>query len=385
MTLSISSAFDSGNIEVRQIDDPDNIRLAVVRDAQSDFLQWFHFRLAGARGRRCKLAIENASQTTYPDGWKDYDVVASYDRQHWFRIKSSYDGNALSWTLTPEQDAIYFAYFAPYSLERHYDLVARVGLCSGVRSEALGLTIDGRALDCLHFEQTAEKSQPDRAQVWAIARQHPGESMAQWWMEGWLERLIDPNDACARALRSLADLHVVPNMNPDGTARGHLRCNAVGANLNREWAEPSLQRSPEVHLVKQSMNRTGVNLSLDVHGDEALPYNFIAGTEGVESWNEQRDQQLRAFKHTLASLNPDFQYAHGYPRNRPGAANLSFCSNQIAHTFGCLAVTLEMPFKDTADSPQPLVGWSPERCKKLGASFVEASYLALTGKLLAAP
>ena len=35
-------------------------------------------------------------------------------------------------------------------------------------------------------------------------------------------------------------------MNPDGTWRGHLRTNAVGANLNREWANPSRETSPEV-------------------------------------------------------------------------------------------------------------------------------------------
>lgn len=39
----------------------------------------------------------------------------------------------------------------------------------------------------------------------------------------------------------------------DGSARGHLRTNASGANLNREWAStadyeaPTLERSPEVH------------------------------------------------------------------------------------------------------------------------------------------
>lgn len=38
----------------------------------------------------------------------------------------------------------------------------------------------------------------------------------------------------------------MPNVNPDGSIRGHLRTNAVGANLNREWKEPSIERSPEV-------------------------------------------------------------------------------------------------------------------------------------------
>ena len=37
----------------------------------------------------------------------------------------------------------------------------------------------------------------------------------------------------------------VPNMNPDGSWRGHLRTNASGANLNREWADPTPHASPE--------------------------------------------------------------------------------------------------------------------------------------------
>jgi murein tripeptide amidase MpaA len=27
--------------------------------------------------------------------------------------------------------------------------------------------------------------------VWIIGRQHPGESMASWWMEGFVRRLLD--------------------------------------------------------------------------------------------------------------------------------------------------------------------------------------------------
>ena len=34
---------------------------------------------------------------------------------------------------------------------------------------------------------------------------------------------------------------------------------------------------------------------------------------------------------------------------------------QVGEEFGCLAMTLEMPFKDTVDTPDPVKGWSPER------------------------
>ncbi|MEE9322762.1 MAG: M14-type cytosolic carboxypeptidase [Granulosicoccus sp.] len=404
MPLQISCHFDSGNIQVLSIDRPGNIRLAIKKDASSEFLQWFHFRLSGARGQSCTLNIVNAGETSYPAGWQNFDVVTSHDRQLWYRTPATFDGKTLSWSLTPEHDALWFAYFAPFSLEQHSNLIAATANCEGVKLERLGQTLDGRDFDCLHFaavgdsdargdgsnpsSETAENkpstARSSRLQLWAIGRQHPGESMASWWMEGWLQRLADTSDAVSVALRAIADIHVVPNMNPDGSVRGHLRTNAAGINLNREWAEPSMQSSPEVFLVRQRMLDTGVDLNFDVHGDEALPYNFIAGTEGIANWNEIRNAELIAFKHTLAALNPDFQYAKGYPINRSGAANLSYCSNQIAHRFGCLAVTLEMPFKDTADTPHPDVGWSPERCRKLGASCVEAAWLALTKRMLTA-
>lgn len=385
MTPCINTAFDSGNIEVRART-ADEIRLAIRPDANSDFLQWFHFRLDGRRDRPTRLVIENASETTYPAGWDSYDVVTSVDLEHWYRTPSAYTDGELCWTVAPGADPLWFAYFAPYSLERHDRLIAGAARADGVSLERLGNTVDGRSIDCLHFQSVSKDTTrtAPRRQLWAIARQHPGESMAAWWMEGWLERLLDADDATARALRSVADIHVVPNMNPDGTARGHLRTNACGTNLNREWAEPSLERSPEVYHVRRRMQETGVDLALDVHGDEALPYNFIAGTEGVSGWNEARDAELVAFKATLAALNPDFQTRHGYPRNRPGMANLTFASNHIADAFGCLAMTLEMPFKDTADTPRPDVGWSPERSARLGRSFVDAIYLTLTNRLLPA-
>jgi murein tripeptide amidase MpaA len=34
----------------------------------------------------------------------------------------------------------------------------------------------------------------------------------------------------------LPSLSFYPNMCPDGSVRGYLRTNSVGANLNREWA-----------------------------------------------------------------------------------------------------------------------------------------------------
>ena len=209
---------------------------------------------------------------------------------------------------------------------------------------------------------------PEKRTIWVTARQHPGETMAEWWMEGFLNRLLDPISADAKHLLEYAVFHVVPNMNPDGSARGHLRTNAAGVNLNREWHEPSLESSPEVYFVLNKMIETGCDLALDVHGDEALPYNFIAGTEGIPSWSDRLEDLLERFKSSyMKSSNGVFQTQYGYPRNSPGKANLTICSNALAERFECLAMTLEMPFKDDANHPDKQFGWSPERAKQLGA------------------
>ena len=367
--LVISSHFDSGNIECLSCDDPDNIRLNIVFDAGRQFYQWFYFRLTGSRGQKYTLHIENAASSSYPDGWKDYRVVASFDQSDWFRTATDYQDGVLSFTITAESDVVWFAYFAPYTLHQHNKLISRCALDSRVCVQVPGQTLDGRDIELL---QIGDAGKP--LKIWTIARQHPGESMAEWWMEGYLERLLDTDDSVSNSLLREAVFYVVPNMNPDGTYRGHIRTNAIGTNLNREWNKASIEKSPEVYYVLQKMQETGVSFNLDIHGDEALPYNFLAGTEGIRSWSPQRKALQELFKKNLMAINPDFQTTVGYPISAPDSANYGICSSFIAESFGCPAMTLEMPFKDTTDTSDQRYGWSDVRSAKLGSSCVDAIY-----------
>lgn len=373
MTIAISANFDSGNIEVLSIRGPHEIELAIRKDAQSDFYQWFHFRLTGAAGTPCTLRIVNCAGAAYPDGWPGYQARVSEDRQNWTQAETSYAGGVLTIRFTPRTNSAWFAYFAPYSMERHTDLVARMANRPGVSVSVLGQTLDGQDLDLLTVRAPdSHVSDKEKLAVWMIARQHPGESMAEWWMEGMLERLTDPADPVATRLKERACFYVVPNMNPDGSRRGHLRTNAAGINLNREWHEPSLDKSPEVYHVLAHMVHVGCDVCLDVHGDEALPHNFIAGFEGVAAASHHQFALLERYKAALARLSPDFQTRVGYPPAAPGKANMSMSTNALAGRFGALAMTLEMPFKDVAENPDPAHGWSPERAKHLGRACLDA-------------
>ena len=67
---------------------------------------------------------------------------------------------------------------------------------------------------------------------------------------------------------------------------------------------------------------------------------------------------------------PDFQNTHKYPLDKFGEANMTLASNAIAERFGCLSLTIEMPFKDNADMPDKRYGWSAQRSKLFGASVL---------------
>ncbi|MCM8732201.1 M14-type cytosolic carboxypeptidase [Hephaestia sp. GCM10023244] len=361
MTIQITSAFDGGNIRVLSIKNG-IADLEIAHDRQSDFYQWFHFRVAG--GEAATFRITNAGGSAYPDGWPGYKVRASTDRTTWRQIETHYDNGVLEWRWPGGAALVWFAYFAPYTLERHNQLIADYAARAGFVHRELGTSLDGRSIDYL-----TTGSGPKR--VWLYARQHPGESMAEWWMEGALERLADTDDAATKALLATYTFHLVPNMNPDGSYRGHLRTNAAGINLNREWHAPSAEKSPEVLAVRNAMDETGVDVAIDVHGDEAIPANFVAGFEGIPSWSDAQGAKFYRFADALAAHTPDFQTAIGYPKSPPGKANLSMSTNQVAERFGAVAMTLEMPFKDHDANADPAFGWSAERSKRLAHACLE--------------
>ncbi|WP_174875615.1 M14 family metallopeptidase [Vogesella oryzae] len=368
--MKISSNFDAGSIEVVSATRFDDIQLRIRKDNASDFAQWFYFRLQGAAYETCKLRFLNLNETAYPNSWDGYQAVASYDRVNWFRVPTYVDGNELVIEHAPLAGSIYYAYFEPYSHEQHLNLIGMAqssGLC---QVSDLGSTVQGRDINLLTIGHEVESD----LKVWITARQHPGETMAEWFVEGLITRLLDTQDPTSRALLDRATFYIVPNMNPDGSVLGNLRTNAAGANLNREWLTPSEETSPEVFHVRNKMLETGVDLFLDIHGDETIPYIFVAGTEGVPSYDERIARLEDKFKHLLRLSSPDFQDEFGYDKDAAGAANMSMATAWVGEQFKCLAYTLEMPFKDNDNLPDDDYGWNGQRSLRLGEATVSAIY-----------
>ncbi len=369
MSIIVNHKFDGGSIEIIDIKNPKNLQFKIRQDTNSAFAQWFYFQLNNVLDKDLTINIGDLSKTAYIDGWKNYSICASYDNQYWFRIKTKIVADKLVFNIKPDFNSIYFAYFEPYSLIRHQNLIAEVNASGMATHQILGCTHEGRAIDLLTFGDVADSS---KKRIWFIARQHPGETMAQWFMEGVIHRLMEEADPVSKKLLSEYVFLLIPNMNPDGSFNGNLRTNFLGVNLNREWLKPSIEKSPEVYYTIQKMIATGVDMFFDIHGDEAIPYIFTAGCEENPSFSAKQKKLAQLFQEALLSVTPDYQTKHGYVRGHFNTELASIATSYVGDKFDCLAFTLEMPFKDNDNNPDEEHGWDGKRSHIFGQSFLTA-------------
>ncbi|MBD1555126.1 M14 family metallopeptidase [Pseudomonas typographi] len=365
MAVTIGAEFDSGNIQVLDATDPGAIRLAIRPDRQSGHFQWFHFEATGlVPGQPYHFRLENAGRSSYNRAWAGYNAVASEDGEQWFRVPSQFDGQALSFSLHAPGPRLRVAYFEPYSRERHARLIGRA-LTGGLQCIARGRSGEGRDIELLQAGDGAAH----KRKLWLIAQQHPGEHMAEWFMEGAIDYLLSGAPALQGLLKH-ANLYLIPNMNPDGAFHGHLRTNSFGQDLNRAWQQQAPMQAPEAHFAFEQMQAIGVDAFIDVHGDEEIPHVFTAACEGNPGYTPRIARLEQQFRDLLCAQTPDFQQTRGYPRSAPGRANMALACNAVGQRFDCLSLTLEMPFKDHDDNPAPATGWNGQRSAQLGKAVL---------------
>ncbi len=370
--MRIATNFESGRVRVVDASDPGDVTLEVLGDRSADFRQWFAFAARDVEGASLRFRLTNAGTCTYAGGFEDYAVLASYDRDTWFRVPTEYDGETLSFVHEAEAPVVTYAYYAPYLERRLAKVLRRVAQHPAASIDEVAKSVRGRGLARVVFRSMSD----DPLRLWITAQQHPGETMAGWFAEGLLARLASDPDIAERIL-SRAEVHVVPRMNPDGAALGHHRTNAAGTDLNRAWLEPTREASPEVLGVREAMRERGVDFFLDVHGEEQVPYVFVSGSEGNPHYSDRIAALEDRFADAFLEASEAFQTEEGYPKDAPGDGELRSASNFVGEAFDCLSFTLEMPFTDDANHPDEENGWSPERSATLGADVLDAIALVL--------
>jgi murein tripeptide amidase MpaA len=336
--MQIESNFESGNIVVHNLTETEAL-LGIRADSNAQYYQWFSFRADGQPGPLRTFTLANAGQSSYPRAWPGYRALASYDQQTWFRVHTQYDGQNLIIRHQATGAATWYAFFVPYTEAMRARLLADCAGSSNARHETLMTTPGGRSLDLVVIGDAQPKKK-----VWVIARQHAGEPMAEYCIEGLMRQLLDGNDPVTKALlgRGVA-FYCIPNVNPDGSALGNLRANALGADLNRAWHRLP-QSAPEIAALRGRMEAEGADFFLDLHGDEDRPYIWIVQPHPaniaatVQAAQDRFEAEVRA-RH--AEYGP-------FPQSMGGTKPESGMSlDYVTARFQCPAFIIELPFKDT--------------------------------------
>ena len=127
--------------------------------------------------------------------------------------------------------------------------------------------------------------------VFFSARVHPGETPAQYVLEGIIRFLLRDGrrDPRAAALRDNFVFKIIPILNPDGVSRGHYRADTRGVNLNRMYQTPSRQFEPTIHMSKTMVMhyfaQDRLQLYMDLHAHASKRGVFIYGNrcDGLEN------------------------------------------------------------------------------------------------------
>ncbi|EGB10191.1 hypothetical protein AURANDRAFT_23587 [Aureococcus anophagefferens] len=149
---------------------------------------------------------------------------------------------------------------------------------------------------------------PDKPEVLVSARVHPGETPASFVLDGLLELLLRPDDRRAKLLRRKYVWRFVPQLNPDGVARGHYRHDVFGVNLNRVyWPRPDHRAAPAqaalmVLARAASCQPAGLALFVDLHAHATKRGVFIYGNH-IDDEARQVENKLYAL---LLAVNSSF-------------------------------------------------------------------------------
>lgn len=174
---------------------------------------------------------------------------------------------------------------------------------------------------------------------------------------------------------------MIPRMNPDGSAIGNHRTNAAGLDLNRQWTAPSEEASPEVASVVRALEAGGVDMLLDIHGDETIPYVFAFGAEGVPRyWGGSPAWKIASAARSRPESIRTSSASRATSAIRPERPISRLANMYVAERFDCLSLGLELPFKDDLLRPDEVTGWSPDRSRGFGRSLVLA-VLEVVGEL----
>lgn len=344
----ISWNFEGGRLERAEQSGPRHWRLHLPgetdQDGRNRQASWFYVRFDNA-GRE-ELLIDLVGlpgEYNYTPNLGPIDArtppVISYNQREWEAISTvEYDKSEprLRLRIRPKRSRFWIARVPPYTNAHLDDLRIRLRRRAGFREEVIGRSVEGRNL----YLWTMGEAAPGKPVAWLMVRQHSWESPVSWAGEGAALALTD-DDAAGRDLREKALWKIFPLCDPDGVARGGVRFNRHGYDLNRNWDEIDPEKMPEIAAQHGAIRRwleagNRINLFLTLHNTETAEY--IQGSPQTEGPLANRFFELLTARTMFAATRPLSTAPRTTTEGRPGRMTVV---QGLARDFGLPAFLME--------------------------------------------
>ncbi len=291
LVIALHWDFEGGSLaKVDQISETRfrcHVRGETDQDGRNRQASWYYFRVDGAAGRPLVLEMADiAGEYNYRPSngaiGKDTPPWFSYDGETWQSISTTEwdkDSRSLHIRFTPERDRVWLAHVPPYTTAHLARLMESLARHPHLRREVVGKTAGGRDMPLLTITNSAVPLAKKRV-IWLMARQHAWETCTSWVCEGALRFLLS-SDARAARIRDETVYRVFPMADPDGVARGGVRFNVHGYDLNRNWDAVDPRTMPEIAAQRKAIldwvdGGRRIDLVLSLHNNSA-PTDHLQG------------------------------------------------------------------------------------------------------------
>jgi hypothetical protein len=288
LAVSFHTNFEAGNIGKVETVAENHYRCKVPGESDQDGRNhqpsWFYFRMDGVAGRDLTIDLVGfEGEYDYQPHEGDMATMQpsySYDGKEWMHFAK----DQLEWIVKPATlrircrptgNHLIICRVRPYT---NRDLKRLLDGFRGhpcLKQAVVGKSVEGRPI--LLLTVTNPKiAEAGKKVIWLMARQHSWEAGTSWAAEGALRFLLS-EDECARRVREQCIVKILPMADPDGVARGGVRFNKNGYDLNRNWDVVDARLMPEIDAQRRAILGwvdTGhrIDLFLTMHETETIDY-----------------------------------------------------------------------------------------------------------------
>jgi hypothetical protein len=212
-------------------------------------------------------------------------------------------------------------------------------------------------------------------------RQHSWESGSSWAGEGAVRSLLaaDPE---SRKLREQAIWKILPLCDPDGVARGGVRFNVNGFDLNRNWDVVDPVKMPEITAQRNAVRTwlkggNHIDLLLSLHNTETGEYLEGPPDDGGDGKFKSLAERVFQILSSQTTFAPTRQLSYAQKTTTPGKRGRMTVIQGLYSDFGIAGFLMEQRI-----SYNGKLGHLPEVADRLrfGGELVKALAQALIVK-----